>query len=85
MQLIDNWKAVATSAWSSRLAWLSVLLSAAEMCVPFLDGLLPVSRGTFAGLALLVSAAAGVARLVAQPDTLPTASSTKIKPELADV
>lgn len=71
MQLIDNWRAVATKAWSSRLAWLAAILSALEVALPFFDGLLPVDKGAFAALALLVSAAAGVARLVAQPATLP--------------
>jgi hypothetical protein len=71
MQLIENWKQIALKAWSSRLAWLSALLSATEVALPFFDGLLPVEKGTFAILALLVSAGAGIARLVAQPETLP--------------
>jgi hypothetical protein len=71
MQLIDNWKAVALKAWSSRLSWLAAVLSAAEVALPFFDGLLPVDRGVFAALALLVSSGAAVARLYAQPKTLP--------------
>lgn len=69
MQLIDNWKAVAAKAWSSRLAWLSAVLSALEVILPYFTGL--VDPGTFAVLAVLVSAAAGIARVVAQPETLP--------------
>ena len=74
MQLIDNWKAVATKAWSSRLAWLAAILSAVEAALPFFSGLLPLEPGTFAALALLASAAAGIARVIAQPATLPPAA-----------
>ena len=66
MNLIDNWKAVATKAWSMRLALLSAVLSALEVCLPYLDGTMP--RGRFAMLAVLVSVGAAVARLVAQPE-----------------
>lgn len=66
MNLIDNWKAVATKAWSMRLVLLSAVLSAAEVALPYLDGAMP--RGTFAILAMAVSVSAAVARLVAQPE-----------------
>ncbi len=66
MQLIDNWKAVAKRAWSMRLIALSAILSAAEVALPYLDD--RFERGTFAVLALVVSFAAGVARVVAQPE-----------------
>jgi hypothetical protein len=66
MNLIDNWKAVATKAWSMRLALLSAVLSAIEVCLPYLDGTMP--RGRFAMLALAVSVSAAVARLIAQPE-----------------
>jgi hypothetical protein len=66
MNLIDNWKAVATKAWSMRLALLSAVLSAAEVALPYLDGAMP--RGMFAVLALVVSISAAVARLIAQPE-----------------
>ena len=69
MQLIDNWLAVAKKAWSSRLAWLSAILSAIEVVLPYCTGLVP--PGTFAILAVVVSAAAAIARLVAQPEMLP--------------
>lgn len=65
MNLIDNWKAVAVKAWSMRLVALSVILSALEVALPYLDH--RFERGTFAALAALVSIAAAVARLVAQP------------------
>lgn len=66
MQLLDDWKAVARRAWSMRLIALSFVLSALEVALPYLDGHFP--RGTFAVLAGLVSLAAAVARLVAQPE-----------------
>lgn len=66
MTLIDNWKAVATKAWSMRLVLLSMTLSAVEVAVPYLDQSMP--RGTFAVLAGVVSLAAALARLVAQPE-----------------
>lgn len=73
MQLIEDWKKVALTAWSSRLAWAAAVFSALEVALPFFDGLLPISKGSFALLALIVSSAAGIARLVSQPKTLPPA------------
>jgi hypothetical protein len=70
MTLIDNWQHIAAKAWSSRLAWLATFLSALEVALPVIQALIPESKvpqGVFAGLALFVSAAAGVARLVQQP------------------
>ena len=69
MQLIEDWRKVALKAWSSRLAWLSAILSALEVILPYFTGL--VDPGTFAILAVLVSAAAAVSRVIAQPETLP--------------
>jgi hypothetical protein len=66
MNLIDDWKAVATKAWSMRLALIATILSALEVAIPYMDWMF--SRGTFAALAGIVSLAAGIARLVDQPD-----------------
>jgi hypothetical protein len=65
MTLIDNWKAVATRAWSMRLVVLSAILSGAEVALPLFSD--AVHRGTFAALAIVVSLGAAVSRLVAQP------------------
>jgi hypothetical protein len=65
MQLIDNWKAVAVKAWSMRFIALSVILSALEVVLPYIDDLFP--RGVFAVLAGVVSMGAAISRLVAQP------------------
>lgn len=66
MNLIDNWKAVAIKAWSMRLVVLSAILSGAEVALPLFDD--AFRRGTFALLAVVVSLAAAVARIVSQPE-----------------
>ena len=65
MQLIENWKQIAVKAWSSRLAWASAILSGLELVLPYFTGLVP--PGLMAIIAVLVSVAAAVARLVDQP------------------
>lgn len=49
-----------------RLVLLSAVLSAAEVAIPYLDETMP--HGRFAVLAGAVSLAAGIARVVAQPE-----------------
>lgn len=66
MKLVANWRAVLKRAWSMQLIALSLLFSGLEVAVPFLNGLLPVSQGTFAVLAGLSTIAAGIARLLVQ-------------------
>lgn len=66
MRLADDWRAVLRRAWSIRLIALGIFCQALEFVWPFLDGLLPLPPGVFAGVGLLVSIAAIVARLVAQ-------------------
>lgn len=66
MKLITNWKAVVTRAWSMRLVVLSAILSGAEVALPLFDD--AFRRGTFALLAVAVSLAAAIARVVAQPE-----------------
>ena len=71
MKLIDNWHDVFTKAWSMRLIILSALLSGFEVALPIIresiEPLQIVPTGVFASLAFIVSAAAGIARIVAQP------------------
>lgn len=69
MTLIDNAKEVLLKAWSVRLALLSAVLSAAEVALPFFTTFIPPN--TMAILAVLTSAGAAIARLVAQPESLP--------------
>lgn len=69
MTLIDNAKEVLFKAWSIRLALLSAIISAMEVALPFFTTFIPPN--TMAILAVLTSAGAAIARLVAQPNTLP--------------
>ena len=69
MTLIDNAREVLLKAWSVRLALLSAVLSAAEVALPFFTTFIPPN--TMAILAVLTSAGAALARLVAQPESLP--------------
>lgn len=69
MKLIDNFQSVLKNAWSIRLALLSAIFSAAEVALPFFNGFIPPR--TMAILALVTASAAAIARLVAQPKSLP--------------
>jgi hypothetical protein len=69
MELIADAKKVFLKAWSIRLALLSALFSAAEVALPFFGEFVPPH--TMAMLAVFTSAGAAVARLVAQPKSLP--------------
>jgi len=66
MQLLSNWKEVLTRAWSVRLLGLASILSGLEVAFPYLEGVFPVPQGLFGALAGLCSAAALVARILAQ-------------------
>ena len=71
MELMSNWKAIATKAWSMRLILLAGLLSGLEYAMPaivgFFEPLNIIPSGVLSLAAALVSAAALVARVVAQP------------------
>ena len=75
MTLIEDWKAVTAKAWSMRLVLLAGVLSGLEVAMSsimeFFKPLGIIPSGTFAVLSALVSAGALVARVVAQPNTLP--------------
>ncbi|GLS29971.1 hypothetical protein SAMN04488498_104324 [Mesorhizobium albiziae] len=66
MKLVANWRRVLRRAWSIRLIIAAGALSGAEVALPILDGVIDIPRGTFAAISLAVTAAAFVARLVAQ-------------------
>jgi hypothetical protein len=63
--LVANWREVLRHAWSVRLLALAAVLSGLEVALPFL-GFLPIPAGSFALLSGLTTAAAFIARLVAQ-------------------
>ncbi|MVA98834.1 hypothetical protein GN330_16425 [Nitratireductor sp. CAU 1489] len=66
MTLVANWRRVLRHAWSVRLMLLAALLSGAEIALPLLQGVLPVPPLTFAALSGLTTAAALIARFIAQ-------------------
>lgn len=65
MKLLSDWKLIVRKAWSVRLALLSAVLSALEFVMQYLAP--DHASGAFALTAGVVSLAAAVARLVAQP------------------
>jgi hypothetical protein len=71
MKPIYNWRDVVKKAWSFRLLVLSAFLSGLEVALPIMREMLEplqiVPTGAFAALAFLTTAAAGIARIVAQP------------------
>lgn len=66
MRFVWNWRRVLRHAWSIRLGILAGILSGAEIALPLIQDLLPVSRGTFAALSFLATAGALIARVVMQ-------------------
>ena len=64
--LLPNWREVLTRAWSMRLLALSIVLGAVDLALPYLEGLLPIPRGTFVMVVLVTNVAAAVARLISQ-------------------
>ncbi|UDF29401.1 UNVERIFIED_ORG: hypothetical protein LHK14_18085 [Roseateles sp. XES5] len=66
MRLVANWRAVFRYAWSIRLIAIAGLLSGLEVALPLAGEALPVPPGVFAGVSFIVTAAAFVARFVAQ-------------------
>ena len=66
MNLLHNWRAVLRSAWSVRLMVIAAVLSGLEVALPFLDGVIDVRPGVLALASGLVTAAALIARILAQ-------------------
>ena len=65
MTLLPDWKEILKSAWSVRLIILAAVLSGIEAILPLFTDAFP--RGTFAAVSGLVTAAALLARVLAQP------------------
>jgi len=61
---VSNWRLVLRHAWSIRLMLLAALLSGAEVALPFFEYQMPT--GIFAAMSALTTAAALIARFVAQ-------------------
>lgn len=67
MKLVADWRRVLRYAWSARLILLAAVLSGIEVALPLVAGFVSVPAGIFATLSFLVTVAAFVARIVAQP------------------
>lgn len=66
MKLDNDWKRIVRKAWSVKLMLLAALLSAGEVAVPLLEGVLDMPRGIFAAISGFLTFAALIARLLAQ-------------------
>jgi hypothetical protein len=66
MKFKDDWKHIIRKAWSVRLMAVAAVLSGIEVALPFFASEIPL--GTFAIASAAVTAAALVARVVAQKD-----------------
>lgn len=73
MNLTPKWQDILVHAWSVRLMALAAALTGLEVAAPYLSGLLPIPTGLFAALSGLCSAAALVARVIAQKEITPPA------------
>lgn len=80
MSPVPNWRLVLRYAWSIRLMLLAALLSGAEVALPLFEYSIPT--GLFAALSAVVTAAALVARFIAQaPISGPAPNTTGDKNE----
>ena len=69
MHLVPNWRDVISHAWSLRLIAIAAILEAIEVALPFFSDAIP--SGVFSIVGLVVSVGAMVARIIAQPQTIP--------------
>lgn len=65
--LIPEWRLVLKRAWSIRLIAAAGALSGLEVALPFVEPFVAIPPGMFAALAAATTAAAFVARVLAQP------------------
>jgi len=65
MTLHDNWQYLLKKSWAIRWIALSGLLSGVEVILPIFSDTMP--RNVFAGLSMLATVIAVVARVMAQP------------------
>ena len=65
MRLIHDWQRVLRYGWSIRLIIAAALLSGLEVILPMFSDAIP--RNVFALLSLVVTVAAFIARITAQP------------------
>ena len=72
LKFVDNWKTVATKAWSIKLILLAGLCSGLEVALPYLPEIIEMPQGTYAAIAGVVTLLASVARLLVQKELQPT-------------
>lgn len=65
-KLVPNAAAIVRFGWNFRLAILAAFLSGCEVALPYIDQMIAIPRGVFAGLSLVTTMAAAVARIVVQ-------------------
>lgn len=65
MNLAHDWRRIIKKAWSFRLVALAAVLSGGEVVLPLAESAIP--HGVFAAASFVVTAAALVARITAQP------------------
>ena len=68
MNILNNWRDILAHAWSVRLMALAAALTGLEVATPYLSEIVSIPTGLFAALSGLCSAAALVARVIAQQD-----------------
>ena len=68
MNIHPDWKLIIQKAWSFRLIALAAVLSGIEIILPLFETSIP--RGPFAIASFVVTGAALVARITAQPKTM---------------
>ncbi len=67
IELVEDWRAVLSKAWSMKFSILAAILGGLEVGVQLVKPA-SIPNGLFAGIASGVSLAAGIARLVAQKE-----------------
>jgi|TARA_A100001391_G_C5079610_1_gene279782 hypothetical protein len=68
MKLLPNWWEVIARAWSVRFLALAAMMTGLEVGFPYFQPHIPLPEGLFGALSGLFSAAALVARIIAQDD-----------------
>ncbi|QKV18706.1 hypothetical protein [Oricola thermophila] len=68
MRLLNDWRRVLRRAWSIRLIVIAGVLSGAEVALPLVGKAVAIPPGVFAAASGIVTAAAFVARLLAQKE-----------------
>lgn len=67
MNLVQNWRAILSKAWSVKFNIAATVFGAAEVIVALLQPQ-GIPNGVFAGIAAVISIAANVSRIMAQKE-----------------